>query len=53
MKKVINGLFGFAFTLLTIPTFFLLVDESLLAATVCCACMLLLAGINCHATAED
>lgn len=53
MKTLINVIFGFAFTLMAIPTFFLLVDASLLAAAVCCACMLSLAGISFHAAAED
>jgi len=52
MKQLIENIFGLSFIAMTIPTYFALVDASLLAASVCCACTLTLSAISFHTAQE-
>jgi hypothetical protein len=52
MKKAIDNIFGLSFMTITIPAFFVMVDASLLAASVCCACTLTLSAISFHSAQE-
>jgi len=53
MKKAIDNIFGISFIAMTIPTFFMMIDESLPATALCVACLVTLSAISFHSSQED
>jgi hypothetical protein len=52
MKQLIENIFGLSFIAMTIPTFFVMVDESLPMTAFCIAGMLTLSAISFHSAQE-
>ena len=52
MRQLIENIFGFLFMVMAIPTFFVMVDESLPITALCVACTLTLSAISFHSAQE-
>ena len=52
MKQLIENIFGLSFIAMTIPTFFVMVDESLPITALCVACLITLSFISFYSANE-
>ena len=52
MKQLIENIFGLSFIAMTIPTFFLMVDESLPVTALCVGCLITLSAISFYSAQE-
>ena len=52
MRQLIENIFGFLFMAMAIPTFFVMVDESLPITALCVACLITLSFISFYSANE-